>query len=270
MKQKYFYDIDFFNKDNEQSFYWAGFIAADGNISKKNDFTLSLKQSDLEHIENFKTHIASNAPIKILPPKEKIINGINTKTSGTALIRFRANYWEKSLYRFGIIPNKTKTYHIPNEIINNQYFKHFIRGYFDGDGWFSIKYKNKKQKLCFGLCGNLTVLQNIQNHLQKQCEIESTPSIYKQKTIFKFEFQSQHDVNKITNYLYNNHTVSLKRKYANSLLSNQCNQATNILNLDKDKLRESYLRLKSYKLVAAEFKCSKSSICNYIKKYNII
>src|ERR1700678_2051133 len=35
-RQKYTCDHEFFSRDNEASFYWAGFIAADGNISKDN------------------------------------------------------------------------------------------------------------------------------------------------------------------------------------------------------------------------------------------
>jgi hypothetical protein len=143
-KQKYYYNTHFFNKDSEESFYWAGFIAADGNISQKGDFTISLKASDSNHLEKFKTCISSNAVIKILPPKEKIINGITTKTSGSAIIRFRAKMWIMPFHKFGIIPNKTKTYHIPNEIINSRYFRYFVRGYFDGDGWFFIKKGNSQ------------------------------------------------------------------------------------------------------------------------------
>jgi hypothetical protein len=269
MKQKYYYDQKFFEKDTEESFYWAGFIAADGNISQKGDFTLSLKSSDLHHIEKFKTAILSNANIVLLPPKEKTINGITTKTSGSAIIRFRAKYWINSLQRFGIVPNKTATYSIPEEIISNINFKHFIRGYFDGDGWFSIKNRRQKQRLCWGLCGNQSVLQNIQKFLQKQCQIESLPSIYSQKNIFKFEFQNQYDVHRISDYLYSNSTIFLDRKYELAKLSNQFNENTIILNLTKEQLIESYSRLKSYQLMAKEFGCAKSTIAKYMKKLHL-
>jgi hypothetical protein len=66
-KIKYNSDDLFFDKDNEKSFYWAGFIAADGNISEKSDFSLTLKISDVSHIEKFKKDVSSDAPITFLP-----------------------------------------------------------------------------------------------------------------------------------------------------------------------------------------------------------
>lgn len=269
MNKRYNCKEKFFEIDNEGSFYWAGFIAADGNISKDGDFTLSLKIEDYNHLVMFKNLIVSDAPIKILPPRKKIINGIETQTSGTAIIRFRSKQWLYDLQRFNIIPNKTSTYDIPQQIINHKYFKHFIRGYFDGDGWFSIrKHKNNKQRLSWGICGNFNVCKNIQKHIVQQCDIFSIPNINKQKNIFRFEFQNQHDVHNIITYLYES-TIYLDRKYQISKLSKQCDEQTIILNLDRKKLQELYDKLKSYKLIAQELGCCKSSVHNYIKKYGI-
>ena len=62
----YKYDKQFFNKiDNEEKSYWAGFIAADGNIRK--DFLkmrIELNIKDYSHLEKFKKSINGNNPIK--------------------------------------------------------------------------------------------------------------------------------------------------------------------------------------------------------------
>lgn len=267
---KYSSNSIFFDDDNEYSFYWAGFIAADGCISKKSDFALSLKLSDFNHIEKFKKITSATAPIKILPPRKKIINKVETQTSGTALIRFRNVNWINSLSRFNIIPNKTKTFDIPDSIIKSNLFNHFLRGYFDGDGWFSsVKQNNDKIKINWGICGNFSVLEKIKNNIAKNCDIEGKPYFAKQKNIYRLSYQKQHDVSKIVDYLYNNASIYLDRKYELAQMSKKLDAQTIFLHLDKNKLKESYQRLKSYSLVAKEFDCAKSSIAKYISKYKI-
>lgn len=263
----YSHNENFFATNTEDSFYWAGFIAADGNITDKKDFTLSLKQGDYAHILKFKTAINSDAPIKILPPKDKIICGVKTATSGSAVIRFRAKQWAEDFLRFNIIPNKTKTYSIPPDILNNKLVNHFIRGYFEGDGWFS--HVKKLNRFCWGVCGNLDVVENIKELLNNNCDISGSTTIIRQNNIFKLTYSKQHDVSNIIDYIYGEANVYLDRKYQLSKSAKLADEATIILNLDKDKLQEAYFRLKSLALVAKEFGCCKSSIFNYIKKYDI-
>jgi len=263
----YNHNENFFATDTEDSFYWAGFIAADGNITAKKDFTLSLKQGDYAHILKFKTIINSNAPITISPPKDLIICGIETRTSGSAIIRFRAKQWSEDFIRFNIVPNKTKIYSIPSNILNHKLVNHFIRGYFDGDGWFS--HVKKLNRYLWGICGNLDVVENIKELLNDKCNISGKTTIVRQNNIFKLTYSKQHDVSNIVDYLYGNANVYLDRKYQLSKSAKLADEATIILNLDKSKLEESYQRLKSLALVSKEFNCCKSSIANYLKKYNI-
>lgn len=261
----YSHDENFFSRDTEESFYWAGFIAADGNITDKNDFTLSLKKSDYDHILKFKVAINSNAPITITEPENRIIDGIETLHTGSAIIRFRANEWAKELKRFNIIPNKTKTYSIPKIVLKHSLFKHFIRGYFDGDGWFS----KTKNRISWGLCGNLSVMQDIKKHLVEEALLTGNSKIYRQKNIHKLIYSKARDVLLIVNYIYGEATIFLNRKYEISKLVKKIDDETIILNIDKVKLEEAFFRLKSYTLMAKEFECCKSSIFNYMKKYNI-
>lgn len=270
-KIKYECNNSFFDINNQQSFYWAGFIAADGSINNKGDFALSLKLADYEHIEKFKSIIESNATIYTISSKEVIINGVETKSSGCATIRFRNKLWLESLKRFNIIPNKTKVYDIPTDILNHELFHHFLRGYFDGDGWFAkSKDKYNTCKIALGICGNLSVIDKIKNKILEKCNIEGTPYLCKQNNIYKLTFAKQHDVAKIIDYIYQDASIYLERKYQTSILAKELDSKTIFLHLDKDKLAESYKRLKSYEKVAEELNCCTSSVFNYIKKYGII
>lgn len=269
----YVCDDKFFSRDNELSFYWAGFMAADGNVSKQNDVGIILKSSDINHLIKFQEIIKTNSPITYNTNKERTINingKIHTiKTSTNIRIRIRSYQMAKDLQRFNIIPNKTKTYDIPEWIINHQLFHHFIRGYFDGDGWFSLAKTKNKLKISWGICGNLPVVEKIQQAIINNCYITGKPFLCKQINIFKLTYQKQHDVVNIIEYLYKDATVFLDRKYELTKVAKQLDNDTVILNLDRNKLQESFQRLKSYKLVAKELNCCKSSIFNYIKKYDI-
>jgi hypothetical protein len=194
----------FFELDNENSFYWAGFFAADGNVSKENDINLGLSSKDIIHLEKFKLATNATAPIISQTIKANIIDGVKVKEDKSfSLIRFRSHKMSNDLIRFNVIPNKTKIYDLPDWMISHPLIHHFIRGYFDGDGWFSIKSKNKwnKQYLSWGICGNFSFLSKIKEIIISSCQLNSDPQIYKQKNIFRLNFSSQRDVLKIVNWL---------------------------------------------------------------------
>lgn len=61
MKRTYNVNDYYFTDSSNQSIYWAGFIAADGCLSKKdNSFSLSVAIKDIAHLEKFKENIRRN------------------------------------------------------------------------------------------------------------------------------------------------------------------------------------------------------------------
>lgn len=208
-KTKYECNEDFFECNNEKSFYWAGFMAADGNVSKKGDINIGVSIKDINHLEKFKNDIKSNAPIKIITKKSRIINGITTPESKFATFRFRSKKMVKDLQRFNVIPNKTNTYFIPDQILNHDLNWHFIRGYFDGDGWFTKrKYKNYF-RISIGFCGTKMLIENI-----KKIFSNYHGACWQQKNIFKLEFNKQGIYNKqIAGFMYDQAEIFLDRKF---------------------------------------------------------
>lgn len=216
-KTRYTCNDNFFNHDNELSFYWAGFLAADGNVSRQNDICISLQVSDKQHLIKFKNHIQSTALIKKFKSKAGQIE-IKNKIYHIAeryytTIRFRSHQMARDLKRFNIIPNKTKTYDIPEGIVNHPFFYHFVRGYFDGDGWFTTRNIKGKQRISWGICGNLPVIEKIQNIIGKTCYTKGKPQIVQQNQLTKLTYTNQCDTSNIIHYLYNDATVYLDRKY---------------------------------------------------------
>lgn len=112
-------------EDIPQSYYWVGFIMADGNISNKcTRLQISLSNKDKSHLESFKKYIESEAP---LTPHKKH-NTHKISIMNTKIIRRLSEKFDIS---------HRKTYEPPNIeciIKDKDLFYSFIIGFIDGDG----------------------------------------------------------------------------------------------------------------------------------------
>jgi len=208
-KRKKFYQNDnFFSVDNEKSWYWAGFIAADGNIEKgSNRIKIELSTKDKRHLEKFRDDIESNYEIR---DKVKInIPKLKKEKYSYSRIRFNSDKMVKGLKRFGICPAKSLIYKIPENIINHNLFPHFLRGLIDGDGSVDTGIM---------LCGSHESMNQIYNFLCNKLDIPKIKSGFKViGSISIMKFSKMESAKKIINYCYKNPTVYLDRKYENSL-----------------------------------------------------
>lgn len=206
MNKKYIYNENFFEKENEFSYYWAGFLAADGSVNKKSLY-LQLAEKDLDHLNKFKEIICNNA--KIVKYK--------TKLNNKEFISYRISIFNKSiinsLKKFNIIQNKTKTYSLPT--LNENLIRHFIRGYFDGDGSFKVRKCKNYNQLIFSLCGNLEFLNQINSVLQKYCDSTKNKKPYKSSnsSVYYLEYAGNKMVKRIFDFLYKDNLICLNRKY---------------------------------------------------------
>lgn len=78
--KRYFHDENFFEKDTEESWYWAGFIAADGSVSKT-FLNIDICSLDLDHLKQFQKNIKTTVAIKLKPPRTTVFHNkiINSK-----------------------------------------------------------------------------------------------------------------------------------------------------------------------------------------------
>jgi len=137
MRRKYF-DKDFFKRQNHESFYVLGFFTADGSLikNKRGGCYFAIQSKDKKIILDIK---------KAMKSEHKISKRLDKRTDGCF---YRIQIGSKSLYeellRLGFSGLKTKN--LPILDIDKELFKHFVRGYFDGDGniWFGIIHKKRK------------------------------------------------------------------------------------------------------------------------------
>lgn len=117
-------DDSFFSDINtEEKAYILGWIASDGSISKSsNSITINLSIKDLEILENIRDMINEELPIKIRM-NGKIVN----------LTICSSKMKDDVCNLLTITPGKKDTVvRLPK--IDTLLIRHFIRGYFDGDG----------------------------------------------------------------------------------------------------------------------------------------
>lgn len=200
-------NINYFNEETEQAFYWAGFIAADGCVYKKS-LIISLAEKDKEHLLKFKTSIGCQTKLNQSITKHSLTNS-KWKDSIKNTVRINSENIVESLKKFNIIPNKTLVYKFPKEIINHKYLNHYLRGYNDGDGSFYLR--RSRKIVAFELRGTKEFLEDVSFVFKRDLDINinvTTPD-----STSKLKCQTLGYIPKLVDYLYKDATIFLERKY---------------------------------------------------------
>jgi len=132
-------NYNFFNKiDTEEKAYFLGLMFADGNnyINKDGDYQISivLQEQDKSILEKFRN--------LIIPTKQLyFINRKNKNWSNCYRLKFDDKIISNQLNNLGCVSNKSLVLQFP-ALSNLDLQRHFIRGYYDGDGSISKWVKN--------------------------------------------------------------------------------------------------------------------------------
>jgi hypothetical protein len=222
----------FFNEWSIEMAYVLGFLFADGCLTRcvkfqsQDYYQLQITIMDLDLLNKIKELMKSEHPI--LPRRNsngKIIYGI---TIGREKIT-------QDLIKLGLTPRKSliaKFPDMPEELI-----KHFIRGYFDGDGSISFsrnkRYKGGIWKVSF-LSGSQNFIKSIRENLHKFTGI-SEPEIKKHKhaKAYYISYFSQDDIKKLFKYFYDDYTLQNKLYLARKYL--KFNEAVDWINRRQNK-----------------------------------
>lgn len=177
-KRKYSVNDVFFEVPTILNSYWAGFISADGCISKKtlNNqlLTLHISVKDLDHLKKFKQDIGSNNPI--LYSKRDRFQSCGLNIASQKIV--------DDLYKnFNITERKTFTNKPPN-LYSVDMIDSFIMGYIDGDGSIS---KTEKNPLCLSLIGTYELLFWVKIRIGEILGRESG-SLLKNKNMYSLAF----------------------------------------------------------------------------------
>ncbi len=202
-----------FNEDTEESFYLAGFLAADGCVTK-NRLSIDLSEIDANHLNKICDILKSNHPIIHSIRHYKRPNQIYAKDYKSCKCEICSVSLVNSLKRFNIIPNKSLVYTIPENLIENLLIRHFIRGYIDGDGcWYQEFKKYGKIAPSLSLVGTQDLLNKIHYILNKNCNLNSdNKKLSKSGNVYILKYGGTNITNKIIDYLYKDATIYMDRK----------------------------------------------------------
>lgn len=122
--QRYAARMDAFSQvADEPTAYWLGFLCADGCLTRNSStkyVVLWLKESDAAHIAAFRSFLGANHPIQ---------HDTQRRAVG---ISIASGQLYDDLSACGCTPRKSLTLRYPR--IDPLHERHFVRGYFDGDG----------------------------------------------------------------------------------------------------------------------------------------
>ena len=172
---------------NEQSDYWVGFLAADGNISSKG-YSVSLHIKDLDHIEKFRAFVN---------PKLNVYYRFNAAGSKMGTIIFHDHNTWNYLNSIGITPNKSRTIQLAIPLNWN-----IVRGIFDGDG--SIAKREPKITT-----GSLQMLETLKRFFNENGLVYS---VYKKKGASDIYIRGN-SRRELFHKMYDNCSIKLDRKF---------------------------------------------------------
>ena len=208
--------------DTEEKAYWLGFLYADGYLCNSSySLELQLGNKDLEHVRKFARFINYNG--KISQKRNKKDKNEEENYTSYRISITNKHLWN-TLNNLGCTPRKSLTLKFPSISIfkSVDLIRHFIRGYFDGDGTLGI-YDNKVGKYDYhnhcqlSFLGTKDMLSNIVKHIGIDKEVKLVSLNPKTKNdLFKITYVTR-EAFKVSFYMYENSTIYLDRKYVKYL-----------------------------------------------------
>lgn len=187
--------------DTKEKAYWLGFLYADGCISNRG-VSLSLKESDVKTLQDFKTFLNST---------HKISYRNKTKSVGISISSWKLVEDLKNLGLYG-----NKAYRLVLPVLEEDLYSHFIRGVFDGDGCIS---KNKKSQFYFSIVScTKDFLEKIKQLITTNCKTNPLIKIINSKygNWKSLVYGGNKQVKRILDWVYydSNELTRLERKYS--------------------------------------------------------
>lgn len=182
-------DSFFDNIDNEYKAYILGFVCADGYIeSNERTLTLNINSKDIDILLKIKKHLKCQNDIR----KSSTKNCVRLYMSSVNIV--------KSLKSLGVTRNKTYKLKMPN--IEDRLIRHFLRGYFDGDGHIGTRQ-------CVLVIGSKQMYEDfnniIMNKFNKKLYCSSCGKYYR--------VQLNRSDSDVIKWLYDDCNIYLDRKY---------------------------------------------------------
>jgi intein-encoded DNA endonuclease-like protein len=187
--------------DTEKKAYFAGFLLADGSVNirekSKPQIRIEILTTDSYILNEMRTDI-------------KIENTVKVTSKGCSALRWHSQTMFDDLAKYSVVPNKTNNKRLTMNTIPEDMIKHFIRGFFDGNGYAS----RKGNRRIVGFCDGYDFLVELKTYLAEKLSISNNNVYTSTSSGSRFiEYGNQEDVQKLISYMYDDATIYLTRKY---------------------------------------------------------
>jgi hypothetical protein len=209
--RKYSIKEDFFdNIDTQEKAYFLGLLYADGNNTSYGLVTLVLQERDKEIL------IRLNNMIQ--PTKPLCYRGYFSKRNKNHQNQYQLSIHNKHISRLlnelGLVRAKSLVITFP-EWLDKDLIKHFIRGFYDGNGNVGI---NKNPNI--QIVSTLSFCESIKKIVYDILSVESYVYIDKalNPVIRRFKIRRKKDMLKFLDWIYQDSTIHIQRKYEKYLI----------------------------------------------------
>lgn len=199
--------------DTPDKAYCLGFIAADGSVSygsmKIPILSIKVKSTDRSVLEFIKYTLKSSHKIGTVSACQNKIEDRNSYTSEASQLQIRNAKVCNDLFLHGIWPNKTYDLKLPD--LDKTLFKHWVRGFFDGDG--SVSKRTNRDSIVSSFCSaDLLFLQNLSYKLEEYYNIKSMVNVRTNKSASELRLNFG-ESKKLANIMYPDASFKLERKF---------------------------------------------------------
>lgn len=207
--RKYFHDFDFFETINtEEKAYWLGFMYADGYIVNNENrygedaFGITLAEDSIDSIEKFKTSLKATNPIHY----------DDSKKIGQRQVKLvmHSQKTVDDLIDKGVVKQKSLILQPPKKV-PKEFIRHFIRGFFDGDGSL-VKYEQKNcEYTAFQI--NFTTTYEMAKWLLDVFQMGNIFPEKRKESTWYYTVGGNQQVLRICHYMYDDAIIWMDRKY---------------------------------------------------------
>ena len=194
--------------DSEDKAYWLGFLFADGCVRKTKtgaQVVLKLSVKDENHLIKFKNDL--NSEHKIFYNVSKTTSKKGTPSvSNNCVIRVNSGEMVEDLINQGCVPRKTFIIDYPN--ISEEFYKDFIRGYYDGDGNFFYS-ESTKMSVVTIVCASEKFREFL---IEVMSKLPNIGRIHEDSGRYTIKIVNIVGIRSFLDYIYFDSKIYLKRK----------------------------------------------------------
>lgn len=207
--RKHTFDVAFFDTiDTEEKAYVLGFLYADGcNATEHGSVSIVLSAVDAEIL----TRIASCLGYTGTLSRRMVRCNDNEYPSVGLYLNSRV--FSDRCVDIGIVRDKSFAIRMPDEtVVPATLMRHFIRGYFDGDGSISFN-PDKNRRANLNVIGNAEFIDALRERLVSHTDTSGYRHLHANGRSVYLSISGNQQVERVLDYLYADCTIALKRKH---------------------------------------------------------